>query len=133
MSLLIKLGLAAGILGVVTLAFLFWFFPIYGIWAAEQHGRAELANAEYSKRVAVETAKAKNDSANYEADAEVIRAQGVAQANHIIGDSLKGKEEYLRYLYITNLESGQNREVIYIPTEAGIPILEADRLNQPQK
>ena len=101
--------------------------PLYGVWAAEQHGRAELANAEYSKRVAVETAKAKKDSASFEAEAEVARAQGVAQANHIIGDSLKNKEEYLRYLYITNLESVQNREVIYIPTEAGIPILEANR------
>ena len=104
-----------------------WFYSLYGIWTAEQNGKAELANAEYSKRVTVETAKAKKDSATFEADAEVARAEGVAKANQIIGDSLKGKEEYLRYLYITNLAEGQNREVIYIPTEAGIPILEANR------
>ena len=92
-----------------------WFYSLYGIWTAEQNGKAELANAEYSKRVTVETAKAKKDSATFEADTEVARAEGV------------GKEEYLRYLYITNLAEGQNREVIYIPTEAGIPILEANR------
>ena len=124
------------LVGVIVSAFAFWFFPTYGIWAAEQHGKSELANAEYSKRVAVETAKAKKDSAQFEAEAEVARADGVAKANHIIGDSLKGKEEYLRYLYITKIGDSGNKEIIYIPTEAGIPILEASRFNQlaqPQK
>lgn len=108
-----------------------FFFPIYGVWQRELEGRAELAQAEWSKRVAVESAKARRDSATLDAEAEVERAKGVAEANRIIGDSLRGKEEYLRYLYITGLRDSQNKEVIYIPTEAGIPILEAQRLNPP--
>ncbi|OGG19440.1 hypothetical protein A2721_02855 [Candidatus Gottesmanbacteria bacterium RIFCSPHIGHO2_01_FULL_47_48] len=120
------------LVGVVVLVsgmgFLLWLFPTYNIWASEQNGRAELAQAEWSKRVAVESARAKKDSAALEAQAEVEKAKGVAASNQIIGDGLRGKEEYLRYLYITNLEEGQNREVIYIPTEAGLPILEAQRL-----
>ena len=101
-------------------------FPIYNVWASEQGGRASLANAEYGKRVAVVEAQAKKDSAGLLADAEVARAEGVAKANAIIGNSLKGHEEYLKYLWITQLEKSQH-EVIYVPTEAQIPILEAGR------
>lgn len=52
----------------------FWFFPIYGVWTAEQNGKAQLAEAEYSKQVAVQTAKAKQESAGFEAQAEITRA-----------------------------------------------------------
>lgn len=126
-------GIVAGlwfvvaILSVAFIGFLFWFFPTYTVWSREMNGRAELAEAEWSKKVAVETAKAKRDSASLEAEAEIVKSKGLAEANRIIGDSLEGKEEYLRYLYITNLAEGENREVIYIPTEAGLPILEATR------
>ena len=71
-------------------------------------------------------AKAKQDSARELAAAEVERAKGVAQANKIIGDSLQGNEDYLRYLWIQSLENGKS-EVIYVPTEANLPILEASR------
>ncbi|MGB3393800.1 MAG: hypothetical protein WA956_12380 [Stenotrophomonas sp.] len=50
----------------------------------------------------------------------------MAEANRIIGDSLKGNEGYLRYLYIDALKTTPN-QTIYIPTEAGLPILEAQR------
>ena len=39
---------------------------------------------------------------------------------------LKENEAYLRYLWIQNLESGSN-SVVYVPTEAGLPILEAGK------
>lgn len=100
--------------------------PQYGIWSAEMSGKAELANAEYSKKVAVETAKAKNESAKYEAEAEITRAHGVAKANAIIGQSLKNNEDYLKYLWINQLENNKN-SVVYIPTEANLPILEAGK------
>jgi regulator of protease activity HflC (stomatin/prohibitin superfamily) len=69
---------------------------------------------------------AKKDSAKQLAEAEVIRAEGVAKANAIIGSSLKNNEDYLRYLFVNNLEHTQN-QVIYVPTEANLPILEATR------
>ena len=82
----------------------------------------------------IEEAMAQNESATLQAEskikqetakaeAEVIRARGVAEANRIISDSLKGNESYLRYLWIDKLSDNQN--VIYVPTEAGLPILEA--------
>lgn len=98
--------------------------PTYGVYRSRLAGEAELAQANYSKQVAVQTSLAKRDAAIYEAQAEVERAKGVAQANKIIGDSLKNNEEYLRYLFVNNLEHTQN-QVIYVPTESQLPILEA--------
>ncbi len=67
---------------------------------------------------------AKKDSAQQLAEAEVIRAEGVAKANKIIGNSLKDNREYLQYLYITGIEDGaKNGNVtIYVPTEGGMPV-----------
>jgi hypothetical protein len=61
------------------------------------------------------------------AEADVIRAEGVSRANKIIGDSLQGNEGYLRYLWIQGLQTNQ-MQVVYVPTEANLPILEVNRL-----
>jgi len=103
-----------------------WLWPQYNIYAQRAHGQALLAHAQSAKEVAVAEAKAKMESAELLAQAEVLRATGVAKANQIIGESLKNNEAYLHYLWINNLESN-NPTVIYVPTEAGLPILEAGR------
>jgi hypothetical protein len=119
----------AAAIGAVLLlvATILWAWPNYGVYSQRLSGEAKLAESESSRKVLIEEAKAKKESAKLLAEAEVERAKGVAEANKIIGDSLKGHEEYLRYLWITGLESGQNRETVYVPTEAGLPILEASR------
>jgi len=102
---------------------------------AESRGRAILLEAESSKKAMIEEAKARNEAATLEAESkikiakaeaqvEIERAKGVAEANKIIGESLKGNTEYLKYLMIQGLHDS-NGERIYIPTEAGLPILEA--------
>lgn len=103
--------------------------PHYNVYTQRLAGEAALAHAQASKEVAVAEAKAKMESADFLSQAEIKRAEGVAKANQIIGESLKGNEGYLRYLWINNLES-QNPTVIYVPTEGGLPVLEAGRLNQ---
>lgn len=103
-------------------------YPPYKVYSQRMDGEAELAKANYSKQVQIQDALAKKESAKSLADAEVIRAQGVAQANKIIGDSLRGNEAYLHYLWINNLSSAEGKgQVIYVPTEANLPILEASR------
>jgi regulator of protease activity HflC (stomatin/prohibitin superfamily) len=97
------------------------------VWNAETAGEAELAQASSNRRIAVLEAQALMDSAKLKADAEVARARGVAEANRIVAEGLGGPEGYLRYLYINNLENSKG-QIIYIPTEAGLPILEANRL-----
>ncbi len=101
-------------------------YPIYGVWRREMAGKASLAEAEWSKQIAIEDAKAVLESAELLADAEIVRAHGVAEANAIIGDSLKDNDAYLRYLWIQGLHDGSS-EIIYIATEANLPILEASR------
>jgi len=117
LTLLLLLGL--------TLAL--WGCPKYNVYSSRQDGMAQLAHAQFSREVAVAEAKAKNEAAELLAQAEVTRAKGAAQANLILGESLKGNEAYLRYLWIQKLEEGSNRETIYVPTEAGLPILEAGK------
>jgi len=109
------------IIGVITL---FVGGPVYNVWSQSLAGKAELQKAEYTRQVAVLEAQAKKDSAQQLADAEIIRASGVAKANQIIGDSLKDNREYLQYLYITGIEDGaKNGNVtIYVPTEGGMPV-----------
>ena len=101
--------------------------PMYAVWSAQKAGEAELAQADQNRQIAVAQARAKAESAHFEADAEVTRATGVAKANEIIGKSLQGNEAYLKYLWINGLELNKNA-VIYVPTEANLPLLEASRL-----
>ena len=100
--------------------------PQWNVWRAELAGRAALAQAENERKVLIEEAKARLESSRFYAQAEVERAKGVVEANKIIAEGLGGPEGYLRYLWINKLgENGQ--DVIYIPTESGMPILEAGR------
>lgn len=100
--------------------------PRYNVWEQGLVGEAELARANQNRQIAVQEAQAKKESAALLAEAEVERAKGVAAANIIIGDSLHNNEDYLRYLFVNSLEHTQN-QIIYIPTEAQLPILEASR------
>ena len=93
-------------------------YKTYKVWSYAQDGKADLAKAEWTKKILTETAKAELENAKLKSQAEVERAKGVAEANKIIGDSLKGNEDYLRYLWITNMNEA-SKEIVYIPTEAG--------------
>lgn len=117
-SSLLLLGIVAG--GMVGC-------PQYNIYVQRSGGQAQLAHAQAAKEVAVAEAKAKMESAELLAQAEVARAKGVAQANQIIGESLKNNEAYLRYLWINDLGQNAGKTVVYVPTEANLPILEAAR------
>ena len=102
---------------------------------AENNGKSVLIEAQSSRKALIETAKAENESATLqaearikiakaEAQAEIERAYGIAKANEIIGKSLKGNSEYLKYLQIDAIKNSTGSKV-YIPTEANLPILEA--------
>ena len=67
-----------------------------------------------------ELTKAKKD-----AEIEVARATGVAKSNEIIAASIS--DNYLRYKWIEGLQKNQ-MVVVYVPTEANLPIMEAGRL-----
>lgn len=120
-------GALAIICGIIVLIItLMIAIPRYGVWQKSLKGKAELKRAEWNRQILIKEAEAKMESAKLLAHAEVERAKGVAEANTIIGESLQENEVYLRYLWVQGLHDGSS-EVIYIPTEANLPILEATR------
>jgi len=64
--------------------------------------------------------------AQKDAEIAVAKARGVAESNKIIAESLS--ENYLRYRWIEGLQSTE-KQVIYVATEANLPIIEAGRLS----
>lgn len=98
------------------------------VWMASQNGQAVLAEAEFSRQARVEEARAKAAAAELEGKAELTRAEYSAKANAALAQGLGGPEAYLRYLYIRMLEEKDtSSQIIYVPTESGMPVLEAGR------
>jgi len=123
-----------GITSVIAVIILsMWGCPQYEVYNQKMIGESLLAHAGYSKQVQVQDALGKLEAAKSLAAAEVERARGVAQANAIIGDSLKNNEAYLKWLFIEGLKERSGMETIYVPTEAGLPILEAGKRNAQQR
>ena len=121
---------AVVIVGVLVLIGL----PTYNVYSKQMAGKAAYEQAVQDRRIRVLEAQAALDSATLTAQAEVARARGTNEANRIMAESLGGPDNYLRWSYIHMLEEtagNQGREVIYIPTEAGMPILEAGRRPAP--
>lgn len=126
-TVIVVIGIIALIVGAITVyAFT---APPYRVWSKELKGKAELRQAEWNRQITIEEAQANLEAEKLNARAEVERAKGVAEANEIIGESLKENEAYLRYLWVKGLTDGSS-EVIYVPTEANLPILEATRAMQ---
>ena len=99
--------------------------PYYTVWSQEMDGKAEFAKAEQNRKIKIEEAKANLEAEKLNAQAEVERAKGAAEAISIENGSIT--PTYIQYLWVRqqNLNSGD--KVIYVPTEASLPILEAGR------
>lgn len=100
-------------------------YKSYQRYQKRADSKNNLWKAQYDKKIQVEDATGKKMAAVHLAQVEIARARGVARANEIIANSIT--EPYLRYFYIQTLNANSHREVIYIPTEAGLPILEAGK------
>ncbi len=65
------------------------------------------------------------EAAIKDAEIDVARAQGISDSNKIIAGSLT--PEYLKWKFIEALAKSGADTIIYVPTEANLPILEATR------
>lgn len=109
--------------------------PTYTVYTRTMEGKAAYEEAVQNRRIRVLEAQAALDSAKLTAAAEIERAKGTNEANEIMAQSLGGAENYLRWSYINMLQetAGKgDRQIIYLPTEAGMPILEAGRRAAPR-
>ena len=99
-----------------------WGYPRYAVWQQEMSGRAEFAKAEQNRQIKIEEAKANLEAEKLNAQAEVERAKGAAEAISIENGSITST--YIQYLWVRQQNNAADK-VIYIPTEANLPILEA--------
>jgi len=97
--------------------------PRYRVWAEGKRGEAEYMRAEQNRRIKVEEAKANLEAEKLNAQAEVERAKGAAEAIRIENGSIT--PTYIQYLWVRQQNATTNNKIIYIPTEAGLPVLEA--------
>jgi regulator of protease activity HflC (stomatin/prohibitin superfamily) len=126
----ISVTIGSVIAAIVVLAIVMIGLPTYNVYSKQMQGKAAYEQAVQDRRIRVLEAQALLDSAQLTAQAEVARARGTNEANRIMAESLGGPDNYLRWSYINMLgeTAGKpGREVIYIPTEATMPILEASR------
>ena len=96
--------------------------PTYTVWQQNMAGRARLAEAEYSRQIMLIEAEMNLAAEELNAQAEVARARGAAEAMEIVQGNLT--EMYIRYLWVRQMSFNQ-ATVVYVPTEANLPILEA--------
>lgn len=101
-----------------VIAFLIWVGPQINVYRKTMAGKAALMQAESDRKIKIYEAKAKQESAEYEKQAEITRAQGIAEANRIIGNSLNNNPRYLDYLYIEGIKEGSEKgnKTVFVPT-----------------
>ena len=121
------LGTLVAWLFLAFIVFGLWGCPTYRVWQQEMEGKAEFAKAEQNRRIRIEEARANLEAEKLNAEAEVERAKGAAQAIKIENGSLTSK--YIQYLWVRQQSTLNDKTVIYIPTEGNLPILEAGKRN----
>lgn len=106
----------------VVLIFLFFLFawPQYKVWQQGMAGQAQLSKAQQSKQIAIETAKAELESSK-------LRAEAIK----VMGKAAQEFPEYRQQEFIgafgEALREGNINQIVYVPTEANIPVLEAGK------
>lgn len=124
----LKLGIGGFLIFSILAVSVLYIVPVYKVWQKGKDGEAALAEATANRQILIQEASAKEEAAKHLAEAEIIRSHGIAKANKIVSESLKGNSMYLQYLYIQSLKESKNK-VIYIPiTSQGLPLLESARL-----
>lgn len=105
--------------------------PRWKVWVAHQDGLADLMKAKNEQQVQIARAQSRLDAATLNKQAAIIEAEAVSAQIKEIGTQLTAHDLYLRWQWIKMMDDGDaDREIIYVPTEANLPILEAGRLNR---
>ncbi len=114
---------AAGVvLVIVAMAFV---MPWYNVWSQEMEGKAEFAKAEQNRKIKIEEARANLEAEKLNAQAEVERDKGAAEAIRIENGSIT--PTYIQYLWVRQQSNLNDKTVIYVPTETNLPLLESTR------
>lgn len=92
--------------------------PKWHVWEQGLAGEAQLRKAEHGRKVLVAQAAAERDAA-------VLRAEAIKTVGQAAQDFPEYREQEFIGSFAHALESGKVQQIIYVPTEANIPIVEA--------
>lgn len=119
------------ILIIIAVVVMMFGLPTYNVWQQEMAGKAEMAKAEQNRRILVEEAKARLEAEKLNAQAEIERAKGMAEAMSIENGTLNSI--YNQYLFIRTLEKladkGNLPQIIYMPSEGLVPVMDVSQNN----
>lgn len=120
------------ILIIIAIVVMMFGLPTYNVWQQEMAGKAEMAKAEQNRRILVEEAKARLEAEKLNAQAEIERAKGMAEAMSIENGTLNSI--YNQYLFIRTLEKladkGNLPQIIYMPAEGLVPVMDVSQNKQ---
>lgn len=120
------------IIGLSIAVLFIWFvfiYPRWSVWASQKSGEADLSKAHKDQQVQVAKAQGRLDAAKLNKEAAVIEAEAVSAQIEKIGKQLTEHGLYLKWQWIKMMEERPDSSVIYVPTEANLPILEAGKRN----
>ena len=113
-----KYAIISTILIILIIAASLILTPLYRVWTAWLAWKANLMKAEQEKLILIEQAKAEVESAK-------LRAEAIS----IIWEATKQYPEYRQQEFIwafaDAMQNWNIEKIIYVPTEANIPIIEA--------
>jgi len=117
----VRFWIIASIVGVFLLVVLYMVvMPPYYVWSARLNGEAELAHANSARRIQITQAEAEKEAAT-------LRAQAI----EIVGKAAQDYPQYRTQEFIgafaEALREGKITQIMYVPTEANIPITEAGK------
>ncbi len=101
-------------------AFTILWKPLVGPWSQERAGLANLRQAEQERKILVEQARAEKEAATMRAEAIAIVRQASQEFPEYRNQEFMGA-------FAEALQAGTINQIIYVPTEANLPILEASR------
>lgn len=111
----------AAFFGIVIITGLAFAIPTWNVWRSGMSGEAALKRAEQTRQILVTQAKAEKEAAQLRAD-----------AISIVGKAAKEFPEYRQQEFLgafaEALKDGKISQIMYVPTEANIPVTEASRL-----
>lgn len=98
----------------------FWIWTQMRVMSAESLGKAEYARAEQNRMIKVKTAEAERDAAKLQAEAITIMGQAAQQYPEY-------RQQEFMSAFGEALREGNISQIIYVPTEANIPVLESGK------
>ncbi len=116
---MVGLGVLIVIAVMVIIGGLMWVMPTYNVWRNQKSGEASLVKAQQEKQIQISQAQAELEAANYQ-----------AQAIRTVGEMTKEYPSYREQQFIQDfgeaMKNGNIQKIVYVPTEANIPIIEAN-------